>query len=266
MEIAADSPFPAPPTQPDDAPPQKVAWSLRDVLFGAFWFVGLFIAGQVVLVPPLVIFGETSGQLYTTAFLFGAVVEFGIVFVAANFTFRRYGGSWEQLGIRRPSRNTLFWAGAAFAGAMAVTLAYGAIVEFFDIDALRTQCAEQIPREVRDTRALLALASFTVIVVAPPCEEIFFRGFMFPGLKRGWGLAAGIIVSGILFSGAHLLYKSFIPIAGVGMVFAFSYYRSRNLVSTMIAHVAFNSLSIGFIAAGSCDDTAAIALLHRWLA
>ena len=54
---------------------------------------------------------------------------------------------------------------------------------------------------------------------APPCEELFFRGFLFPGLARRWGVAAAIVVSGILFSGAHLLPKSFIPIAGVGMVF-----------------------------------------------
>ena len=75
-------------------------------------------------------------------------------------------------------------------------------------------------------------------------QELFFRGFIFTGLARLWGLVPGVIVSGLLFSSAHVSYKSFIPIALVGMVFAYTYSRSRNIVSTMVAHCAFNSFSI----------------------
>ena len=119
------------------------------------------------------------------------------------------------------------------------------------------------PKQVRETRGLLALASLTVIAFAPVCEELFFRGFVFPGLSKRWGLIAGIVVSGLVFASAHLLYKSFVPIAGVGMVFAYSYYRSRSIFTPMLAHIAFNSVSIAAIAAGSCDSTSSIALL-RW--
>ena len=170
---------------------------------------------------------------------------------------RRVGGA----GGPAAERAAIGWAFAAFAGAMILSLTYAGLIEATDADWLRAECAEQIPKEVRDTRMLLAIASVTVIAFAPVCEELFFRGFMFPGLARGWGLVAGIIVSGLLFASAHLLYKSFIPIAGVGMVFAYAYYRSRNIFSTMAAHMAFNSLSIAAIAAGSCN-AAVIGVLH----
>jgi membrane protease YdiL (CAAX protease family) len=41
------------------------------------------------------------------------------------------------------------------------------------------------------------------------------------------------------------------------MIFAFTYWRSRNIASAMGAHFAFNTLSIAAIASGGCDDTAA---------
>jgi hypothetical protein len=242
----------------------NVAWTPRDVLFGVLWFIGIFAAGQVVILP-LVAFGDTSGELYTGAFIAGAAVEVSIAIVAMNFTMRRYGGGWAVLGVRKPDRAAFLWALFAFAGALIVSLIYSALVEVFDLGWLRSNCAEQIPKGVRDTRALLALASFTVIAFAPVCEELFFRGFVFPGISKRWGLVAGIVVSGLVFSSAHLLYKSFVPIAGVGMIFAFSYYRSRNIFTTMMAHVAFNTVSIIAIAAGSCDSTSSIGLLRGWL-
>ena len=264
MEITADAPL----TPRGDGARRPAfgdaAWTAKDVLFGMFWFAGIFVGAQIALLPLVFAFGTTSGQFFSAAFISGAAVEVGIVIVAVNFTLRRYGGGWERLGIRRPGRAAIFWALAAFAGALVVSLVYAGIVEAFDVGWLRSGCAEQVPKEVRETRALLALASLTVIAFAPVCEELFFRGFVFPGISNRWGLVAGIVVSGVIFSSVHLLYKSFVPIAGVGMVFAYAYYRSRNIFTTMLAHIAFNSVSIAAIAGGSCDSTSSIAFLHGW--
>jgi membrane protease YdiL (CAAX protease family) len=239
-------------------------WTPKDVLFGALWFVGLFFGGTLASLPFALGFGALSGQFLSVTFAVSAAVEVGIAIVAANYTVRRYGGGWARLGIWQPGRNAIFWALAAFGGALVVSLAYSGLVAAFDIDWLRTSCAEQIPREVRETRALLALASLAVIAFAPVCEELFFRGFVFPGISNRWGLVAGIIASGVIFSAVHLLPKSFVPIAGVGMVFAYAYYRSRNIFTTMLAHIAFNTLSIAAIAGGSCDSMSSIAFLRGW--
>lgn len=256
MDITANAPLPG--ERPGHEAPagRPVPWSLGDVLVGIGWFIGLFFAGQVLVVPVALAYGAKSHELYATALVIGAVVEVAIAVVAFELTARRYGAGIAALGIGPPSWRTLRWALAAFVLAMAVSYAYGILIEVLDIDALRSECAEQIPDQVRETRWLLALAAVTVIAFAPVCEELFFRGFLFPGLARGWGVVPAIIISGVLFGAAHLLYKSFIPIAGVGIVFAFAYYRSGNILSTMLAHLAFNSLSIAFIAGGACDTVA----------
>ena len=249
------------PAETPSAPPEfdrdRVPWTGRDVLAGIAWFIGIFVAGQVLVGIAAIAQGSTtSNGTYAAAFIIGGLVEVGIGVVAMQMTFGKYGGGLRRLGLQAITPTTMMWAGFAFVGALIVSLIYGVIIQAFHIDQLQSQCAQQIPDGVRHTRWLLALASVVVIACAPIFEELFFRGFVFPGLARAWGLVAAIIVSALLFSGAHLDYKSFIPIAGVGMVFAVTYWRSGNIVSTMFAHCAFNSTSIAFIAGGSCDSIA----------
>ncbi len=245
----------------------RIDWTGRDVLSGVVWFVAIFVGGQIFVLPVAIAAGSGSTATYAAAFVIGAIVEVLIGVVAANYTFRRYGGGIDRLGWRPISGSALAWALAAYAGAMAVSFAYGALIQVTHADFLKSTCAQQIPETVRSTRWLLAMASLVVVAFAPVFEETFFRGFVFPGLARIWGVAIAVVVSELLFSSAHLDYKSFVPIAGVGMVFAVTYWRSGNLVSTVLAHFAFNSTSIAAIAAGSCDSQttqqALIALAHN---
>lgn len=246
-----------PPSRPDapEIAGRRIDWGPRDVLFGIFWFVGVLVAAQVIILPLAVIYGAESSALYGAAFVSAAAAEIGFAVIAAAFTFRRYGGGLERLGVGPITRSTLLWAAAAFFAALLASGVYAAVINVLGLDFLKSDCAEQIPKAVRDQRLLLTLAAIDVIAFAPICEELFFRAFVFPGLAARWGPAAGIIASGLLFASAHLLYKSFIPIAAVGMILPFAYFRSRNIASAMIAHFAFNSVSIAAIAAGQCDSS-----------
>lgn len=42
-------------------------------------------------------------------------------------------------------------------------------------------------------------------VLAPIGEEVWYRGYVFQNIKRGWGLIAAGVVSSLLFGGLHLL-------------------------------------------------------------
>jgi membrane protease YdiL (CAAX protease family) len=239
---------------------RRIDWTGIDLILGIVWFIAAFVVIPLPIVGVMLLFYDRgSPGLAAGTFIVSAGSELGIVAAAAMLTFRKYGGGWGRLGFAVPGWNAAGWALAAFSGAMAVSIAYGLLVDQIGaLHFLRTDCAQQIPRVVREHRWVLAIAAFMVIAVAPPCEEIFFRGFLFTGLAKKWGLAAGIAVSALLFAGAHVDYKSFVPILGVGACFAFAYSRSRNILSTMAAHVAFNSISIAAIAAGSCDKGSSI--------
>jgi membrane protease YdiL (CAAX protease family) len=105
------------------------------------------------------------------------------------------------------------------------------------------------------TAALIAAAVF-VCVVAPVCEEFFFRGFFFGVLRRirvivmgrevGTWIAA--VLTGILFGLAHLgsaPIQDLIPLGFLGFVLCLIRWRTGSLYPCMALHSANNALALG---------------------
>ena len=94
------------------------------------------------------------------------------------------------------------------------------------------------------------LAAILAIAIAPPAEELFFRGVLFKGLRdrRGFALAAG--VSAVVFGLAHwtgewrgaLVLVISMTVTGLGL--ALLYERRENLVTNIAAHCTFNIVGI----------------------
>lgn len=252
---------PAPPADSRDEPEilHGVRWSARQVGFGALWFLAVFLLPQIppaLLVEDIDNITRNEWLMLLTA---NAVSFIGIATVACWFMLNHGDGPpLRRLGIRTPRWSTLGWGVIALVAAFAVLMVYGAIIEVFDIDFLKQECDDQIPLEVRRDALLLGLISFQVAVFAPTAEELFFRGFTFRGLARSWGVPAGILASGFLFGLAHLLgnpvlYPSLIPFTAIGAIFAFSYLKSGNLLTTMGVHFVYNLIGVISIAATECN-------------
>jgi membrane protease YdiL (CAAX protease family) len=225
---------------------RPVEWTLRDVAIGLGLFVGLFVV-QLIVTAPFVAFGDTSTEFYVASIITSGVWELSLVVVAARLTFGKYGGSWERLGLKMPEWSTLGWAAAAVAATFAFAFGYDAILKGFDLDALKSACDDQIPRELLDDRTALIVTSAFAIAVAPICEEIFFRGFGFTGIWRAWGLALGVVLSATLFSVVHVgpnMHKTIIPILAIGCILALTYWKSGNLLSSVLAHMVNNIFAV----------------------
>ncbi len=80
----------------------------------------------------------------------------------------------------------------------------------------------------------------TAVVLAPFCEEVLFRGLIFPALKRkiGTGLAMGI--SAGLFALVHWHIQTFPPLFLLGLGLAYLYQRTGTLAAPITLHAVFN--------------------------
>ena len=256
MAFLADPPSSSPPSGPIIGG-RPVEWTLRDIFFGGLWFLGLFLLFPIPFVLPfLTYFGENSEQYFIATLIAGAFSELGLVAVAVWFTFRKYGGGWERLGFKRPTWSTLGWAVAAISGALVFNAAYGGIIQFFDIGAMKTACDDQVPQELQNSTVALIVASVIFVTFAPICEEIFFRGFVFTGLWRYFGVVLAALASGLLFGSAHIgpnLHKIIIPIFVIGAIFALSYWKSGNIITPMIAHFMQNALAVSLLWTQDCN-------------
>ena len=81
----------------------------------------------------------------------------------------------------------------------------------------------------------------TLAIAAPFFEEYLFRGFLLPSLTKLLPVWAAIALSAFFFALAHLNLADIIPLTTLGIVMGFVYWRSKNLLSSMLLHCLWNS-------------------------
>ena len=149
------------------------------------------------------------------------------------------------LGLRRPGWAVLGWGFLALIGSYIALGVYLGIVDAIGADALEP--VSTVDRDESFTIAAAVIQGIAVILVAPFAEEIFHRGFMAGAIQGIWGRGAGtvaaVVISAALFSVLHFDVGSLIPFFLIGAIFALVHLRSRNLYSSILAHLAFNLIS-----------------------
>ena len=136
---------------------------------------------------------------------------------------------------------------AILGGALVGAYGYvGAIV------AVGIEPESNIPGNAYDFVIPVIMLGLLSIIAAPLAEEVFFRGFLFQGVAKLWGMWAGIAFSAFIFglshAGAPDSWLLLPAIAAIGAVFAWGFAKSGSIYPSLFAHVIFNSVSfiLGF--------------------
>jgi membrane protease YdiL (CAAX protease family) len=92
---------------------------------------------------------------------------------------------------------------------------------------------------------LLVTGALVVIVVAPVCEELFFRGLLFRVLRMRMPLWAAALIDGVLFGAVHGSLVILPILAFLGVVLCYVYERTGTLFATIALHALNNTISYG---------------------
>ncbi|MBM3956803.1 MAG: CPBP family intramembrane metalloprotease, partial [Gemmatimonadetes bacterium] len=92
----------------------------------------------------------------------------------------------------------------------------------------------------RNTAGLLIV----VVVWGPLGEEVFFRGFLLPGIAGRLGAPAAVVISSALFAGFHVDPGAFAPTLLLGAALAWIYLRTGSIWPGVVAHGAQNALAL----------------------
>jgi membrane protease YdiL (CAAX protease family) len=84
---------------------------------------------------------------------------------------------------------------------------------------------------------------FAAVVIAPFCEEVFFRGFVFPGLRHSMSVGWAILVSSLLFAVAHTDPGSFPVLFVIGLALAYLRLRTRSIWPCITLHMLNNGIA-----------------------
>lgn len=147
-------------------------------------------------------------------------------------------------------------AGVAALGMLAIFL-FGAVYA----NLVHTKNKQTVVQDlgVEMNTALLVGGAVLLIAVAPVCEELFFRGFLFRVLRLRLPLWIAAVADGLLFGLVH--YQKgvllILPVlAFLGLVFCYVYERTGTLYATIAMHALNNTISLG----ASTEDGWVVAL------
>jgi membrane protease YdiL (CAAX protease family) len=102
--------------------------------------------------------------------------------------------------------------------------------------------ARELVDKAGDPVGVVLLVLITV-VLAPPIEELFFRGLLLRSIERRFGRRWALWGSSIVFGAVHLQPLQFPALVLVGLVLGWLTLRTDRLGPAIWAHVAFNGVA-----------------------
>jgi len=153
---------------------------------------------------------------------------------------RRWGATLADLGIVRPSRETILWAVRVALVLGLVWLTFGlvlAAVRHGRIDVTHLHTISQRSLLARDG---VYWAGFVTMVSAPINEELVHRGLLYRPLRDRLGPRWAIPVSALVFTAVHVSEWGRLDLQCQlflgGLVMAWAYEKTRSLVFPVAAH------------------------------
>ncbi len=230
-------------SDPTSAGPPPVPWTPRDVVGGVTVFIlWILFFGVVGLLGQTLALPVDAGLLV----VFGEAV---LLLPVWYLTIHKYKVRWADLGLR----GFQSWMVGLGCGLMLLSLlfnvVYAALLSLFDL-----QIQPDIALMFESTQFPVALL-FGGAVVAPFVEEVFFRGFVFTGLRQRLGWKQAALASAGLFALAHFIPTSILPIFILGLIFAYLYQLSGSIWPAILMHMLTNTIAL----------SAAYAVSQGWL-
>ena len=113
---------------------------------------------------------------------------------------------------------------------------------------IKLQPQEIVPRFMSE-QSLSVMVTIMVLacVVAPILEETFFRGFLQPALRNRLGQRAAILLTALVFAGAHRSLSVFLPVLVLGLMLGYLYEKTQSTFASAMLHAMHNTVTTCFL-------------------
>jgi uncharacterized protein len=167
--------------------------------------------------------------------------------VAVALAVARPGGGWAspvELGLRRPLHPAIRASVIAYFAYIGCAIVIAAIFQ---------PEQEDVTRELGADEGVIGsiVAGVLIVLVAPVTEEIFFRGFMFNGLRQGTPFVAAALISAAIWGLFHYTgpetWGVVLQLTVFGVALAWLYERTGSLYPTIAVHAFNNAVAFAIL-------------------
>jgi len=81
-------------------------------------------------------------------------------------------------------------------------------------------------------------------ILGPIAEEIFFRGYVLPGLVKRFGIVWALLLSSLMFGMFHIDPAAIVPTFALGLALGWVYLKTGSIWPAMFAHGLHNTVAV----------------------
>jgi uncharacterized protein len=225
-----------------DSPPIKTS-NAGGIFFSLSLIIAYFITQFLTAYLILKFYGLSSKEINHTISFSAATLNAFLWIVICRPLITKM--DYEEPNRPKPTLiNSLKYYGLGFLMMYGFIIAYGIILQSQGIELDKQEVAKSL-QELGQSNLLLALLGPALLI--PIIEELLFRGILFRHLKKSISLFLSIFISGVLFGLVHMEPAVFIPLIGLGIIFAWTYEQSGSIWVAIALHATNNFFSAIFL-------------------
>ena len=215
------------------------------------------IGGLLALLATASFLG-TARQIRFMDIVSGSVHFLFLLMLIGAFLLYRRVNLVEFFGLRRAGFFKVAVGGLAllFAAYPVVILASAITQKCLGTEAKPQELVKfflEIAQAKKESRILLVLGF--AVLFGPACEEVIFRGYIYPVFKRYAGMWPGMIASAALFAFIHANLASLPALFLLAVCLTIAYEITGSLAVPYVMHATFNFLSLGALLCATFTPT-----------
>jgi membrane protease YdiL (CAAX protease family) len=113
---------------------------------------------------------------------------------------------------------------------------------WFDVDLLLPSDTAQ--KALDEAGGNIIVTIVLVGILGPIAEEVFFRGFVLPGLIRRFGVGRSLLLSSVMFGLFHIDPGAIVPTFALGLALGWVYLKTGSIWPAMFAHGLHNTVAV----------------------
>ncbi|TMK97070.1 MAG: CPBP family intramembrane metalloprotease [Actinobacteria bacterium] len=205
------------------------------------------VGGLLIDIPALALGADVTSSHIPAGLEIADTAVQDLGFVLAAVFFAQLGGrsaSAAQFGLR----STRLWRSVRLVAVTVIAFLAFSASWAAAFNAPKEKLLEQLG--TGESVVLLLLSAALTCALAPVCEELLFRGFIFAALRNWRGPALAAVITGILFGAIHAGSApaiDLVPLAVLGVALCALYQRTGSIYPCFAVHSLNNSLAFGLL-------------------
>lgn len=214
------------------------------VLFGfivAAITIGLI--DQALTVTGTIPEGSLNSSLRNTVIAALVYVLTLVIVIGAPWAVRGIRTTWQELGLTKlPTWVDIALAPAAFIAytiiAGIVIVAVSSLIPGFDANE-----AQDVGFEAMSKYYEYILAFITLVVIAPVCEEVLIRGYLYGKLRKVSSFIVALLISSVLFALMHFQWNVAVNVFPLAVILVLLRAKTNSIWAGIFLHMLKNGIA-----------------------